>query len=206
LKTPLAAISGLLDQPQPNRAEIRQAVRRLTRTVDLLLDATRIDSGLLKPSVEWCEPGELAGESITLSGLPDGAVRCTRAAGIPAIRVDAGLVAQAIAMVLSNAAAHSPADVPIELHVAHDGGGVIFSVLDRGPGIPPGEEENIFARFHRGAGAKPGGLGLGLAIARQLAQLHGGTLRAQNRPGGGAIFSLRVPATEQMRLPDEPAA
>jgi two-component system sensor histidine kinase KdpD len=92
------------------------------------------------------------------------------------------------------------------MHVAHDGGGVIFSVLDRGPGLPAGEEEKIFEKFHRGRGAAPGGLGLGLSIARQLAELHGGAIVAQNRPGGGALFALRLPAGERMQLPEEQLA
>jgi len=66
-------------------------------------------------------------------------------------------------------------------------------VADRGPGIPPGDEERIFERFHRGAHAGVRGVGLGLPIARAIAQAHGGRLVAANRPGGGAVFRLTLP-------------
>ena len=75
LKTPLAAISATLQQPRPDCAELQQAVGRLTRTVDHLLDATRLESGLLQPVREWCDPGELLREAVALAGLKDGAVK-----------------------------------------------------------------------------------------------------------------------------------
>lgn len=203
LKTPLSAVSGLLDLPEPDCGEIRLAVRRLTRTVDHLLDATRLESGMLQPNLEWCAPVELARDAVSLAASAAAEVRVTSDSNLREVRVDAGLISQAISMLLMNAAMHSPIDAPIELHVADDGGGIIFSVLDRGPGIPAGEEDKIFAKFYRGRGAAPGGLGLGLFIARQLAELHGGTLRAQNRSGGGALFAMRLPINEVMRLPEE---
>jgi two-component system sensor histidine kinase KdpD len=206
LKTPLAAVSGLLDQAKPDTGEIRQAVQRLTRTVNHLLDATRLESGLLRPSLEWVESVELAREAVDAAVLGGHEVRVTHDNDVPALRVDGGLIAQAVAMLVSNAATHSPRGAPVELHVAQDAGGVIFSVLDRGPGLPAGEEEKIFDKFHRGRGAAPGGLGLGLSIARQLADLHSGTITARNRPGGGALFALRLPAGERMRLPEEQLA
>jgi two-component system sensor histidine kinase KdpD len=203
LKTPLATVSGLLDQPEPDCMEIRHAIRRLNRTVDLLLDATRLESGLLRPNLEWCEPLELASEAIALTEVSGRKIDITSAPGVPMIRVDAGLVAQALSMLISNASAHSPGGTPIDLRVTEDAGTVAFCVQDRGPGIPPGDEEKIFEKFYRGPGAAAGGLGLGLSIARQLADLNGGTLRAQNRPGGGALFTLRLPASERMQLPEE---
>ena len=66
LKTPLAAMTAALQQPRPNSAELQQAARRLTHTVDNLLDATRLESGLLQPVREWCDPGELVHEAVAL--------------------------------------------------------------------------------------------------------------------------------------------
>src|SRR5205823_3087672 len=107
LKTPLAAMTVALQQPQPDRAELQQAVRRLTRTVDHLLDSTRLESGLLQPVREWCEPGELVREAVAMSGLKESAVRVNIAKNLPTISVDAHLIQQALGALLSNAAGHA---------------------------------------------------------------------------------------------------
>ena len=206
LKTPLAAMSVALQQPGPDRAELQQAVQRLTRTVDHLLDATRLESGLLQPVREWCEPAELVREAVASSGLNDNSVRNNIENDLPAISVDARLIQQALNALLSNAAAHGGSDKRIELSAARDGSTLIISVADRGPGLALGEEKKVFEKFYRGPRTRPGGLGLGLSIARQLVETHGGELVAQNREGGGARFSIRLPIGEPMRLPSEATA
>ncbi len=173
LKTPLAAMSVALQQPQPDRSELQQAVRRLTRTVDHLLDATRLESGLLQPVREWCDPGELE---------------------------------QAVSTLLSNAAAHGTSNRPIEVSAARDDSMLVISVADHGPGLAPGEENKVFEKFYRGPATAPGGLGLGLSIARQLVEAHGGQIAAQNREEGGSRFSIRLPIGEPMQLPLEATA
>ena len=206
LKTPLAAMSAALHQPQLDRVELQQAVRRLTRTVDHLLDATRLESGLLRPVREWCEPAELVREVVASSGLRDTAVQINIDNDLPAISVDARLIQQALNALLSNAAAHGGTDKPIEVSAARDGSALIISVADRGPGLAPGEENKIFEKFYRGPRTRPGGIGLGLSIARQLVQAHDGEIVAQNREGGGARFSIRLSVGEPMRLPSEASA
>jgi two-component system sensor histidine kinase KdpD len=205
LKTPLAAISAALQQPQPDRVELQQAVRRLTRTVDHLLDATRLESGLLQPVREWCDPGELLREAVTRSGLTGDAVKISIAKDLPMISVDARLIEQALVTLLSNAAAHGTSDQPIQVSAARDDSMLVFSVADHGPGLVSGEENKVFEKFYRRPGTAPGGLGLGLPIARQLVEAHAGQIVAQNREEGGARFSIRLPIDESMRLPSEAA-
>jgi len=207
LKTPLAAMCVALQQAQPDRGELRQAVGRLTRTVDHLLDATRLESGLLQPVREWCEPGELVREAVALAGLKEQSVKVTIAKNLPMISVDAHLIEQALGALLSNAAAHGISDQPIEASAARDDSTLIFSVADHGPGLAPGEENKVFEKFYRGPGTAPGGLGLGLSIARQLVEAHGGEIVAQNREHArGSRFSIRIPIGEPMQLPSEATA
>jgi two-component system sensor histidine kinase KdpD len=206
LKTPLAAMTAALQQPKPDCSELQQAARRLTRTVDHLLDATRLESGLLQPVREWCDPAELVRESIAASGLEDGDVRINIAKDLPAISVDSRLIQQALGSLISNAVAHGKSDQPIEVSAARDDSTLVISVADHGPGLAPGEENKVFEKFYRGRRTRPGGLGLGLSIARQLVEAHGGTIVAHNREDGGARFSIQLPIGEAMRLPNQASA
>lgn len=203
LKTPLAAISVVLQQDHPDRVELQQAVRRLTRTVDNLLDATRLESGLLQPVREWCHPGELVREAIAASGLKTRDVQVNIAKDLPAISVDACLIQQALGALFSNAITYGKSDRPIEVSAARDNSTLVLSVADHGVGLAPGEESKVFQKFYRGPRTRPGGLGLGLSIARQLVEAHGGNIVAQNRPDGGARFSIHLPIGEPMKLPPE---
>ena len=206
LKTPLAAISVALQQPQPDRAELKQAVRRLTRTVEHLLDATRLESGALQIVREWCDPGELLREAVELAGLSPSAVQLQIASELPAIFIDARLIQQALVSLLMNAEAYGGAKPKIGGEAFRDRDRVVFSVTDNGAGLAPGEETKVFEKFYRGPGRPAGGLGLGLSIARQLVEAHGGQIKAQNHPEGGARFSIYLPVGKPMKLPPEPRA
>src|SRR6267378_2819280 len=205
LKTPLAAMSVALQQSQPDRAELQQATRRLTRTVDNLLDATRLESGLLQPIREWCDPGELMHEAVAASGLEEKDVRINIAKNLPPVSVDSCLIQQALDALLSNAMTYGKSDQPVEVSVFRDNSDLVISVADRGAGLALGEENKVFQKFYRGPRTRPGGLGLGLSIARQLVEAHGGQIVAQNREEGGARFSIRLPIGEAMLLPSEAA-
>ena len=201
LKTPLAAMTAVLQQPHPDRTELQQAARRLTHTVDNLLDATRLESGLLQPVREWCDPGELVREAVAASRLKEGDVQINIAKNLPAVSVDSGLIQQALNALLSNAMSYGKSDRPIEVSATRDDSMLVISVADRGAGLEPGEETQVFQKFYRGPRTRPGGIGLGLSIARQLVEANGGQIVAQNRLGGGAVFSIRLPISEAMRLP-----
>ncbi len=197
LKTPIAAIQAALEQPQPDLAELRQAASRLRRTVGQLLDATRIESGLLQPALEWCEPAELIADALRLCEVPGNLVLVSASA--PALRCDAGLIAQALAILIHNALTHGAATEKPEVSVRVSMEWVEFLVGDRGPGLPAGRD--VFSKFVRGPEAPAGGVGLGLSIARHLAEIHGGSLTASSRSGGGSLFLLRIPTGGTMKLP-----
>lgn len=210
LKTPLAAISAALEQAPRNNVlldEIRNAMNRLTTVVNHLLDMTRLDSGQMKPNLEWCDPGELVREAIAMvrDKTAGHSVALDIPENIPPIRVDAALIQQVITILVSNAAAYTSAGGAIKIALAHDGARLRLSVMDEGKGLQPGEELRVFERFHRSPGTPAGGIGLGLSIARRLVEAHSGTLTAGNRAEGGAVFVMELPAGETLNLPkDEP--
>jgi signal transduction histidine kinase len=113
------------------------------------------------------------------------------------VRGNQDLLLQAILNLLTNAVRYTRPGGRIEVSSYADDGIAAVEVADDGPGIPEEDLERIFDRFYRSQrrprGLEGGGSGLGLAIARRLVQLHGGELRAYNRPGGGALFILELP-------------
>ena len=203
LKTPLAAIHAALDQPSPDLDEIHAATRRLRRVVEELLDVARIESGLVQPQREWCDVLELLADARVRADLAAEAIVFSPNENLPSIHVDAALVTHVLAILFRNAATHGVSHEPPRIAAQRDGEQLVIDVADRGPGIPFGDEERIFARFYRAADAGPVGLGLGLAIARRLVEVHGGTLTAENRPAGGARFTMRLPIGGEMKLPVE---
>jgi two-component system sensor histidine kinase KdpD len=121
------------------------------------------------------------------------------------VSVDPILVEQLLVNLLENAARHTPPGTEVLVRAEGGPDGLVLEVDDRGAGIAPGEEETIFERFHRGGRVTGQGAGLGLAIARAIAEVHGGTLRVSGRPGGGASFRLDLPgAGASPPVPVEP--
>jgi two-component system sensor histidine kinase KdpD len=120
-------------------------------------------------------------------------VRTAIADDVPLLSIDPVLVEQLFLNLLENAAKYTPPGSEIDIRATREGGTLVVDVGDRGPGIPPGDEERVFERFHRGEHTGVRGVGLGLPIARAIAQAHGGRLVAANRPGGGAVFRLTLP-------------
>ena len=215
LKTPLAvldaAVENLATADGPTRTtlagEIRTATRRLNRLVNNLLDQTRLESGALKPRLDWCDAHDLVNAALdgvrdSLAGHPfESAVP----ADLPLFRADAALMEQVIANLLLNAALHTPAGTPIFLAAGVDQARarIYFTVADRGPGLPAAMQERLFQKFQRGDAARAGGLGLGLSIIRGFVAAQGGEIVAGENPGGGAVFTVYLPFTPHGNVPSE---
>src|SRR6185503_5964369 len=121
--------------------------------------------------------------------LGDRPVRLDLPSDLPLVPIDDVLVEQLVWNLVENAAKYSPAHQPIELAARIEGGELRVDVADRGPGFEPGAERRAFERFQRGANASgQTGVGLGLSICRAIAEAHGGSITAANRPGGGALL------------------
>jgi two-component system, OmpR family, sensor histidine kinase KdpD len=208
LKTPLAAIGAAsqeLSRLAPNiqdpqmlkelASEIRDGSRRLNRVVDNLLDMNRLESGVIRPKREWCDVRELLQSAVDIEreSINGRDIRLDVPEEIPLALVDHTLIEQAVAKLLANAGSHTPARLPIEIDAEYTNDHLLISVSDRGTGIPIEAAERLFEKFYRGDNRKTGGLGLGLSIARGLIEAHGGRLTAENRDGGGARFTIKLP-------------
>ncbi len=206
LKTPLAAVQAGLDalarqigeeeKIQATLREIQSAVRRLHRVINNLLDMTRIEAGVIELKLDWCDIGELIQESIALAGHALGAhaVIVDGAENLPMVKLDQPLIEQALCNLLLNAAGWSPSGTKIQVRVSLDKDKLVLSVLDEGKGLSESDLAHIFEKFYRASDARPGGVGLGLAIVDGFVRAHGGSARAANRENGGAEFALTIPA------------
>jgi two-component system, OmpR family, sensor histidine kinase KdpD len=114
---------------------------------------------------------------------------------LPLGHFDEVLIEQVLVNLLDNAVKYSAPGTPIVIAGKRENNGVAISVSDRGRGLAPGDEEQVFAMFYRGADARPDrrGTGLGLAICQAVVRAHGGTIRAENRPGGGTTVRFVIP-------------
>lgn len=209
LRTPLAAITSAASvlggsktlDPDFDRSmvsEIKEASARLNRLVGNLLDVTRLDSGHVLPKLDWCDVGDLVQTTLrTLKReLTGREIKTEIAEKLPLARLDFTLIQQALTNLLLNVVAHTPTGTPMLVQVRREKTDLILSVADTGPGLSPELLPRIFDKFVRAPDAPAGGSGLGLAIAKGFVEAHGGKISAANRPGGGAIFTMRLPQKE----------
>ena len=201
LRSPLARIRMAVElagaQGSPSaRAEIQRNITELDQLVEEILLASRLDAREADMgTVEQVDLIGLLAEESARTGavleLPEGTGEIT----VPGV---ARLLRRAVRNLLENAARHGAGEVRAEL--ALDDAHAVLHVLDRGPGVPAEQRERIFEPFYRlpGASEREGGVGLGLALVRSIAQRHGGSVGCDNRDGGGARFTLRLPVAARL--------
>lgn len=208
LRTPLATITGVTDilaNPATNTdatarqallTDVRDAAQRLNHLVENLLDMSRLDAGRLQIKRDWCVVSDVVGVAVQqLQGcLAQRPLTLTIPSDLPLVQMDFMLMEQVLINLLHNVCNYTPAGSPVEITASIADGWLWLTVADRGPGIPPELLERIFDKFYRLPGTATGGTGLGLSICRGLLHAHGGELSAHNRPDGGALFTIRLPA------------
>jgi two-component system sensor histidine kinase KdpD len=210
IRTPIAAITSAASSLEASSAatagvfertmvgEIQEAARRLNRLVGNLLSMTRLESGHVKAKLDWCDVADLV--QVTQreieNDLTQHKVTVAIAPGLPLARMDFVLMQQVLTNLLLNAAVHTPPGTAVQLNAAVKANTLALTVADNGPGLPSDALPLIFDKFYRAPAAPAGGTGLGLAIVKGFVEAQGGQVKAENRPGGGAVFTIRLPLTK----------
>ncbi len=209
LRTPLAgikaAVSALrsddLDLDDADRAELEatidESADRLTALVDNLLDMSRLQAGVVSPTLNSADLPAVVHQAVSgLDGADRARVELDSPVDLPPVLADPGLLERVVANLLSNAVQHASSG-PVTVTAGVVGDRVELRVVDRGHGVPFADRERVFAPFQRLGDAPAGqGVGLGLAVARGLTEAMGGTVTADDTPGGGLtmVVSLRTAA------------
>ncbi|MFI1470371.1 ATP-binding protein [Streptomyces wuyuanensis] len=218
LRTPLAgikaAVSSLrsddVEWSDEDRAELLEGIEagadRLDHLVGNLLDMSRLQTGTVTPLIRDIDLDEVV--PMALVGVPEGSVELDIPETLPMVRTDKGLLERAVANIVENAVKYSPDATPVVVSASAHGGRVELRVVDRGRGVPDDAKERIFEPFQRYGDAPRGaGVGLGLAVARGFVEATGGTLSAEDTPGGGLTMVLTLQAASGAAAvgPDVPA-
>jgi two-component system sensor histidine kinase KdpD len=207
LRTPLSTITGAdstlrahweklaVETRQDLLESISEEAERLSRLVGNLLDMTRFESGGVKLRRDLYPLEEIVGAALQRleKKLEGRSVTTVLPEDLPPVYGDDVLLGQVVVNLVENALKYTPAGTALELAAETAGDDLVLEVRDRGPGLVPGEEQRVFEKFYRGASKGIGGAGLGLAICRAIVQAHQGEIAAYNRPGGGAVFRIRLP-------------
>jgi two-component system sensor histidine kinase KdpD len=206
LRTPLTAIKAaandLAAEGDERAVAIVAAADRLDRLVADLLDMSRIKSGELMVTPELNTAEDLIGAAIQqvtpVIGLRELEVDIDANAPVLVGRFDFVYALRVLVNLIENAHKYAPPDTAIVLSAVRERNELVFRVDDVGPGVPEADMERIYEPFYRvdRDGSGPPGTGLGLSISRRLAELQGGRLTHEPRPGGGTSFALRLPAAD----------
>lgn len=208
LKTPISTIIGTVDtlkldpsllnaeQKTELLTEIEIAGHRLHQQVGNLLNMSRLESELFRLQLDWYDLNELV-YRVMQKNLPDSgahSIHFSEKEQLPLFKVDGSLLEQILDNLLHNALQHTPAGTHIRISIETTAEGFELLIEDNGPGFPEDTLDKVFEKFYRLPGSAAGGTGLGLSIAKGFAQAHHGRISLKNKEGGGAIFTVRIPA------------
>lgn len=195
IRNPLASLKGhaqllgeQLDGASPHQKKVARIVgeaKRLEELTSTLLDLVRSSSVTRQP----IDPAQLVREAA--EAVAPARVELDSREAPSAWRLDGLRMEQVLKNLLQNAAQASPSEKPIEVRIDVERGDLTIQVRDHGEGLPAAALDRLFEPFHT---TRTQGTGLGLTVARRIVELHGGTIRAENHPLGGALFTLSIPA------------
>jgi signal transduction histidine kinase len=215
LRTPLNAVIGFSELMQTQSlgplgspryveyaSDISASGRHLLQLIDEILDLSKVEAGAMHLSEQTCDVAELLDSSVRIAGARARQagieMRVEVESGLPPVRGDDLKIRQVLLNLLSNAVKFTPPGGTISIRAGRDGtGGLRIAVTDTGIGIAPADLERVmqpFVQVESASTRSRGGTGLGLPLARRLAELHGGTVTLESHPGAGTTAVLRVPA------------
>jgi two-component system, OmpR family, sensor histidine kinase KdpD len=212
LRTPLSAIAGagsLIAQPEyalnaDRRTTLGHLIERkardMTQLLTNVLELMQMEFGNATLRADWHAIDDLVALALRTNEarLAQWRTVVNLPADLPLISVEATLIVQMISNLLENAAKYTPPGTTITISAAVGEKNISLVVSDDGPGLPPGDPERLFEKFQRGRSeSNIVGVGLGLAICRAAARLHGGDIHATNNVGGGARFEITLPVETQ---------
>ncbi|MFN7937180.1 MAG: ATP-binding protein [Bryobacteraceae bacterium] len=209
-KTPLTSIkfgasvlrsdSSLAPEQRELAEVMEEETDRLTSMISQATQVARIQSGGLQLQRNPIQPAHLIMRALTRMRplLDDRPFERSVPTDLPLIEADQALLSIALSNLVENAIKYSPGLTPIGIDARLEGENMVFSVSDKGPGVSPEERVRIFDRYYRGKSAlRIQGTGMGLAIATEIVDLHGGRIWVENLPEGGARFSISLPLKAQ---------
>ena len=177
-------------------AQIENKANEISEIISNALELMRLESGQVALRRDWLKLEELVNSALARLGgrLETHPVELQLPDDLPDVHADGALSVQVFANLLENVAGHTPPGTHTTIVGLVEDEFIRVLVDDDGPGFPPGDPEQLFAKFHRGRDeGHTGGAGLGLSICRAIVNAHGGAIHALQRPGGGARFSFTLP-------------
>jgi two-component system sensor histidine kinase KdpD len=208
LRTPLAGIKASVATLRDPELELSAQDRgdllddaatsadRLDALLENLLDLSRLQTGSVRPVLAPASLDEVVQRA--LRGVPAGSVQDETGEDCPLVITDVGLLERAVANVVENAVRYSPEGVPVRLTAGVANRRLELRVVDRGPGVPESDRERMFDAFQRLGDAPEGsGVGLGMAVARGLADAVGATIEVEDTPGGGLTVVFSLPLVQE---------
>jgi two-component system sensor histidine kinase KdpD len=207
LRTPISTILGSVDTLMGNKnnlsnenqtallTEIEQASIRLNRQVENLLNISRLESGMIKLNLDWCDMNEMIYSVIQKLAAQSAnhEISFTANEDIPLFKMDSGLMEQVLHNIIFNCVQYTPENSVITIEVSNQNDICKIVISDSGNGFPESEIQFAFDKFYRLPNTKTGGTGLGLSIAKGFTEAHKGQIKLENNETGGAKFTIEIP-------------
>ncbi len=206
LRTPISAILGSVDTLKENKSklspenqlellnEIDIAGIRLNRQVENILNMSRLESGMLKPKLDWCDMNDLINTVVQKIDPANSHQLVFRTdENMPLCKIDVGFTEEILYNLLHNSIQYTPKNSTVDIEINYQTGNCIIAVADNGAGFPENTLSHVFDKFYRLPNTKTGGSGLGLSIVKGFTEAQNGTVKLENRPTGGAKFTISIP-------------